>query len=241
MNRHPHLLTPLPPSHLSSIIGGFYGTGVRRGGKIAEYLLGIVETPTMPDAQPTHVVSFSKVGIGMSEDVLDKLRRRLNSHMIEAKRGVRPPRCYKVTGRPAEHPDVWISDPGNSVVMTVKADIRIVRTATFYSQWSLRFPRCVAIRWDKHWADCLDTKELEAKVEGGIGIDQAARAAGRRDRTGGADGTKRAKRAKTALPRDTAQVQFTDPVATPATGTADGRFDPSAWGLQSPKKEHIYI
>ena len=34
-----------------------------------------------------HVVSFSKVGIGMSEDVLDKLRRRLNSHMIEAKRG----------------------------------------------------------------------------------------------------------------------------------------------------------
>ena len=69
------------------IIGGFYGTGVRRGGKIAEYLLGIVETPTMPDAQPTHVVSFSKVGIGMSEDVLDKLRRRLNSHMIEAKRG----------------------------------------------------------------------------------------------------------------------------------------------------------
>ena len=160
------------------IIGGFYGTGVRRGGKIAEYLLGIVETPTVPGAQPTHVVSFSKVGIGMSEDVLDKLRRKLDPHMIEAKRGVRPPRCYKVTGRPAEHPDVWISDPGNSVVMTVKADIRIVRTATFYSQWSLRFPRCVAIRWDKHWADCLDTKELEAKVEGGIGIDQA-RARGR--------------------------------------------------------------
>lgn len=196
------------------IIGGFYGTGVRRGGKIAEYLLGIVETPSLPDTQPTHVVSFSKVGIGMSEDVLDKLRRRLDPHMIEAKRGVRPPRCYKVTGRPAEHPDVWISDPGNSVVMTVKADIRIVRTATFYSQWSLRFPRCVAVRWDKHWADCLDTKELEAKVEGGIGIDQAARAAGRRDRARGEDGKPAKRCAKTSAPRDTAQPGHLAPART---------------------------
>lgn len=212
------------------IIGGFYGTGVRRGGKIAEYLLGIVETPTVPGAQPTHVVSFSKVGIGMSEDVLDKLRRKLDPHMIEAKRGVRPPRCYKVTGRPAEHPDVWISDPGNSVVMTVKADIRIVRTATFYSQWSLRFPRCVAIRWDKHWADCLDTKELEAKVEGGIGIDQAARAAGRRDRAARADGNPGSKRARqTAAPgRDTAQPGHLAPARTDhVRSTADflGRVD----------------
>ena len=187
---------------------------MRRGGKIAEYLLGIVETPTLADTQPTHVVSFSKVGIGMSEDVLDKLRRRLDPHMIEAKRGVRPPRCYKVTGRPAEHPDVWISDPGNSVVMTVKADIRIVRTATFYSQWSLRFPRCVAVRWDKHWADCLDTKELEAKVEGGIGIDQAARAAGRRDRARGEDGKPTKRRAKTSAPRDTAQPGHLAPART---------------------------
>ena len=150
----------------------------------------------------------------MSEDVLDKLRRRLDPHMIEAKRGVRPPRCYKVTGRPAEHPDVWISDPGNSVVMTVKADIRIVRTATFYSQWSLRFPRCVAVRWDKHWADCLDTKELEAKVEGGIGIDQAARAAGRRDRARGEDGKPAKRCAKTSAPRDTAQPGHLAPART---------------------------
>ena len=76
------------------------------------------------------------------------------------------------------------------MVMTVKADIRIVRTATFYTQWSLRFPRCVAVRWDKHWTDCLDTEELEAKVEGGIGIDEAARAARRGDRAGAEDGTR---------------------------------------------------
>ena len=40
------------------IIGGFYGTGVRRGGKIAEYLLGIVETPTFArrPAHPRRVV-----------------------------------------------------------------------------------------------------------------------------------------------------------------------------------------
>ena len=37
------------------IIGGFYGTGRQRGGKIAEYLLGIVETPTREGARPTRV------------------------------------------------------------------------------------------------------------------------------------------------------------------------------------------
>ena len=100
------------------------------------------------------------------------------------------------------------------MVMTVKADIRIVRTATFYSQWSLRFPRCVAVRWDKHWADCLDTKELEAKVEGGIGIDQAARAAGRRDRARGEDGKPAKRRAKTSAPRDTAQPGHLAPART---------------------------
>ena len=197
------------------IIGGFYGTGVRRGGKIAEYLLGIVETPSVPGSTPTHVCSFSKVGIGMSEDVLDRLRRRLDPHMIKADKGVRPPRCYKVTGRPAETPDVWISDPGNSVVMTVKADIRIVRTATFYTQWSLRFPRCVAVRWDKHWTDCLDAEELEAKVEGGIGIDEAARAARRGDRAGGAPGPGKSKRVKTTTrERDTAQPGHLAPART---------------------------
>ena len=52
------------------IIGGFYGTGRQRGGKIAEYLLGIVETPTREGARPTRVMSFSKVGTGMSVDVI---------------------------------------------------------------------------------------------------------------------------------------------------------------------------
>ena len=36
---------------------------------------------------------------------------------------------------------MWIDHPENSVVFTVKGDIRLVRTKTFRTPYSLRFPR----------------------------------------------------------------------------------------------------
>ena len=132
------------------IIGGFYGTGKARGGKISEYLLGIVEAPPSgapPGTLPTHVMSFAKVGIGMSEKVLVELRQKLDEHMLPAGKNHRPPRCYKVTDAAAERPDVWISHPSESVVLTVKADIRLVRSATFFAPYSLRFPRVTGVHW----------------------------------------------------------------------------------------------
>ena len=45
------------------VMGGFYGTGRLRGGKIAEYLIGACESGA-PGAPPLRAVSFSKVGTG---------------------------------------------------------------------------------------------------------------------------------------------------------------------------------
>ena len=70
------------------VVGGFKGTGALRGGKIAEYLVGIVEAPkavgderdplgegTKTPGFPTRVISFSKVGTGMSAGVMERLRK----------------------------------------------------------------------------------------------------------------------------------------------------------------------
>lgn len=185
----------LPTEDLDVIVvGGFYGTGKVRGGKIAEYLLGVVEDPSdkgededglidpeNPDKEPsakklpTRVLSFAKVGTGMSVPVMDKLRQRLGPHMLEVKSNVarkNAPAIYATTGASGETPDVWIDHPQNSVVLTVKADLRLVKTATFATSYSLRFPRVTGVRWDKPWHECLSDTELEHKVreDGGMAV-----------------------------------------------------------------------
>ena len=67
---------------------------------------------------------------------------------------------------------MWIDHPTNSVVLTVKADLRLVKTATFASDYSLRFPRVTGVRWDKPWHECLSDAELERRVreDGGIAV-----------------------------------------------------------------------
>ncbi len=186
------------------VVGGFKGTGALRGGKIAEYLVGIVEAPrrrgdgdedgdgddafgddgirdvgdaNSPPPLPSRVLTFSKVGTGMSARVMERLRTRLGPHMLPATRGARrgAPLAYATTGAAGETPDVWIDSPENSVVLTVKADVRLVKTATFASDFSLRFPRVTGVRWDKPWHECLSDAELErrAREDGGIAVARA--------------------------------------------------------------------
>ena len=127
----------LPTEDLDVVVmGGFYGTGRLRGGKIAEYLVGVVERPPVPGSDPKRVLSFTKVGTGMSAEVMGQLRRKLDPHMRVAGKGHKPPAMYLVTGEAAERPDVWIDHPENSVVFTVKGDIRLVRTKTFRTSYS---------------------------------------------------------------------------------------------------------
>lgn len=185
------------------IIGGYYGTGMRRGGKISEYLLGIVKSPSLPGTSPSKVISFSKVGTGMSEELLKTLREKLNDHMVPAGKGHPVPNCYEVTGATAETPHVWIEHPSKSIVLTVKADIRLVPTKTFVSEYSLRFPRVTGVRWDKPWHEVMTDEELCRKVkeEGGIAVSFESGDAKKRRKDGGKQPSS-GKRAKTITLRD---------------------------------------
>ena len=122
-------------------------------------------------------ISPLAVGTGMSARVMERLRTRLGPHMLPATRGARrgAPLAYATTGAAGETPDVWIDSPENSVVLTVNADVRLVKTATFASDFSLRFPRVTCVRWDKPWHECLSDAELErrAREDGGIAVARA--------------------------------------------------------------------
>lgn len=56
-------------------------------------------------------------------------------------------------------PDVWI-EPKNSIVLQIKAaDLSI--TNWYRTKYTFRFPRVMAVRYDKPWTDCCTLSEFE--------------------------------------------------------------------------------
>ena len=63
-----------------------------------------------------------RVGTGLSDAEREQVEKRLRPFMIDAKftKGKsNAPSCYKVTNKPKERPDVWITDPMRSLVVEV--------------------------------------------------------------------------------------------------------------------------
>jgi DNA ligase 4 len=57
-----------------------------------------------------------------------------------------------------EVPDVWI-EPKKSIVLQLKAS-ELVKSDSFRTDNTLRFPRIVAIRSDKPWNECCTLEEF---------------------------------------------------------------------------------
>ena len=53
-----------------------------------------------------------------------------------------------------EKPDVLVDNPKNSYLIEVKA-AEITKSRSFPSEYTLRFPRVVKIRYDKDWYECM--------------------------------------------------------------------------------------
>lgn len=138
------------------IIGGYYGTN-RRGGDISEYLVALLKQPAAPGAEPTHYESFAKVGGGFSEEDRRTLREKMRDHYIPYEQGTPPE--YTVTHHRMERPHVWIK-PGHGIALQIAADIRLIHTEVFAAAYSLRFPRCERVRYDKPIRDCLTDQGL---------------------------------------------------------------------------------
>ncbi|XP_076956383.1 DNA ligase 4-like [Bidens hawaiensis] len=141
------------------IIGGYYGSG-RRGGQVAQFLVGLAERPA-PNTYPRRFVSFCRVGTGLSDEELDAVVNKLKPYFRKyeyPKKG--PPSYYKVTNNSKERPDVWIDSPEKSIILSITSDIRTIRSEVFAAPYSLRFPRVDKVRDDKPWHECLDVESF---------------------------------------------------------------------------------
>ncbi|XP_022037760.1 DNA ligase 4 [Helianthus annuus] len=141
------------------IIGGYYGSG-RRGGQVAQFLVGLAERPA-PNTYPRRFVSFCRVGTGLSDEELDAVVNKLKPYFRKyeyPKKG--PPSYYKVTNSSKERPDVWIDSPEKSIILSITSDIRTIRSEVFAAPYSLRFPRIDKVRDDKPWHECLDVESF---------------------------------------------------------------------------------
>ncbi|XP_048333732.2 DNA ligase 4 isoform X1 [Ziziphus jujuba] len=153
------------------IIGGYYGSG-RRGGEVAQFLVGLAERPA-PNTYPRRFISFCRVGTGLSDEELDAVVTKLKPYFRKYDYPKRaPPSFYHVTNNSKERPDVWIDNPEKSIILSITSDIRTIRSEVFAAPYSLRFPRIDRVRYDKPWHECLDVQSFIELVHSSNGTTQ---------------------------------------------------------------------
>ncbi len=59
-----------------------------------------------------------------------------------------------------DKPDCWIKNLQKSVVFEVKA-AEIIRSESYPTSFTLRFPRVVKVRYDKDWDEVMTLKQLQ--------------------------------------------------------------------------------
>ncbi|XWS28144.1 hypothetical protein CRYUN_Cryun25bG0040400 [Craigia yunnanensis] len=150
------------------IIGGYYGSG-RRGGEVAQFLVGLADRPD-PNAYPRRFVSFCRVGTGLTDDDLETVVKKLKPYFRKYEYPKKTqPSFYQVTNNSKERPDVWIESPEKSIILSITSDIRTIRSEVFSAPYSLRFPRIDGVRYDKPWYECLDVQSFVELVHSSNG------------------------------------------------------------------------
>lgn len=140
------------------IIGGYYNEK-GNGQYIESYLLGVYKKTKTENK----FLSCVKVSEGLTFDVRSNLNSSLRPHWQKTQ-------SKKIGGSTVfesppflewrdSAPDVWI-DPKNSIILEIKA-AELVKTSTYGTDYTFRFPRITNIRSDKQWFDCCTLEELE--------------------------------------------------------------------------------
>ncbi|OQS05575.1 DNA ligase [Thraustotheca clavata] len=140
------------------VIGGYYGSGSRRGGAVSHFLLGVLERPLSENDFSVPVVSFCKVGTGYSMEELDALRKHLAPHWQPWEVNKLPSYFDGWSPKSDTKPDVWIR-PEDSVCVEIYG-FELTYTTEYQTGLTLRFPRLKAIRYDKSWSECLTMAQL---------------------------------------------------------------------------------
>ncbi|XP_038984742.1 DNA ligase 4 isoform X3 [Phoenix dactylifera] len=152
------------------IIGGYFGSG-RRGGEVAQFLVGLAVRSDSTSC-PKRFVSFCRVGTGLSDEELDTLITKLKPYFRKNEYPKKVPPFYEVTNNSKERPDVWIDSPDKSVILSITSDIRTIKSEVFAAPYSLRFPRIHRVRYDKPWHECLDVQSFVDLVHSSNGNTQ---------------------------------------------------------------------
>ncbi|KAL4440058.1 hypothetical protein ABPG75_003059 [Micractinium tetrahymenae] len=164
---------------LDAVVIGVWHGERERSGKYGEFLLGIRCCPPHCQGQAERGgddndgaaeggssgsssykwASFVKVGAGLKMAEMEQLTAILEPNTCE-----QPPACYRLTGHHKERPHLFIKNPLESVVLEVQADLRLVCSTYYASEYSLRFPRVERIRWDKGALQASDEEDLRSRA-----------------------------------------------------------------------------
>lgn len=136
------------------IIGGYY-----RGETVASFLVGVAKK-VADDEWSFYAVT--KVG-GLSRSQLHQIDSKIKPYWkrCQTTKNGRVTKVVNPLGIEfgGSTPAAWI-DPRNSIVLEVKGS-ELVKSGSYGTQYTLRFPRVVSIRDDKPWHECCQLDEFE--------------------------------------------------------------------------------
>ncbi|WWD22515.1 hypothetical protein CI109_107008 [Kwoniella shandongensis] len=130
------------------VLGGWWGKGGRTG-KISSLLCGLrVQQDDDGSGRIPEFTTFASVGSGMSYEDYEWILNKHKNHWKTFDRA-NPPK-WLTTGPSGvdDKPDVYI-EPENSFVVEVKASEIVPAVGGYGAGYTLRFPRCRYIYWDK--------------------------------------------------------------------------------------------
>lgn len=138
----------------------YFNSLIIPGQYIDSYLLGVYQKTETENK----FLSAVKVEKGLTYDERSNLNASLRSHWQKTKSTkvgrktiYESPSFLEWKDSP---PDVWI-EPKNSIILEIKA-AELVKTDTYRTNYTFRFPRITQVRSDKQWFDCCTLEEFDA-------------------------------------------------------------------------------
>lgn len=137
------------------IVGGFYNDNRT---KIDSFLLAVLKKGENADGDAAADVFHAacKIRNGFSRAQFREIAERLQPYKHEISATINRP--HNIDWANA-NPDVWY-DPEHSIVVQIKAS-ELVETTTYRTSHYFRFPRVMAIRWDKPFDEVCTLNEFQ--------------------------------------------------------------------------------
>ena len=130
------------------VMGGWWGKGGRTG-KISSLLCGLRDKQKDDgDGSQLEFTSLVKIGSGMSYEDYQWILDKHKDHWHPFDRNKTPSWMHLGPSGLDDKPDVYI-EPQNSFVVEVKASEIVPAAGNFGANYTMRFPRCRYIYWDK--------------------------------------------------------------------------------------------